>query len=90
MLLVAVPVFILETAWGQLIRSKLDNKFAMANSKLWGIGLAMTAINWLTLSYYAMLFPWTLSFFFDSFRRPLPWAMDNDQWNQRYFKDDVL
>mmetsp|Transcript_29075 Transcript_29075/g.43835 ORF Transcript_29075/g.43835 Transcript_29075/m.43835 type:complete len:147 (+) Transcript_29075:369-809(+) len=50
----------------------------------------MVAILGMTLMYYAILFPWTFSFFVDSFRRPLPWVGEEGLWNTKYFHEEML
>ena len=39
MVLVAIPMYLLETTFGQLVRCKLHNRYAMINQKVWGFGL---------------------------------------------------
>ncbi len=87
---VVVPAYILETAWGQLIRCKFDHKFSMVHPRWWGIGVAHFLMNMLILSFYIMMFAWTLRFFVDSLRSPLPWASEDGAWNTLYFKEEVL
>mmetsp|Transcript_6476 Transcript_6476/g.10423 ORF Transcript_6476/g.10423 Transcript_6476/m.10423 type:complete len:138 (+) Transcript_6476:432-845(+) len=62
----------------------------MVHPRLWGIGLAMTTVVGMTLMYYVILFPWSLSFFFDSFSGTLPWTSDEGLWNANYFHDGML
>jgi len=57
----------METAWGQLIRVRLNHKYGMIHPHFWGIGAAIASIAGMTVSYYAIFFPWSLSYLFDSF-----------------------
>jgi len=55
LLTVSFPIIVLETTWGQLIKTKLHLKFAMLHPGLWGVGLAMLWLNVLFLPYYTTI-----------------------------------
>mmetsp|Transcript_31107 Transcript_31107/g.47521 ORF Transcript_31107/g.47521 Transcript_31107/m.47521 type:complete len:105 (-) Transcript_31107:1220-1534(-) len=69
----------------------------MIHPRFWGVGFAILMIVTFTLMHYAILFPWSLSFFVDSFISPFPWAANIEDretgefvWNANYFHDEVL
>ena len=70
----AIPMFYLETAFGQLIRCKVHQRFTMIHPRMWGFGLTQVTMSIVTIYYYIHLIPWVISFLFDSFKDPLPWT----------------
>lgn len=90
--MVAIPMYMMETSYGQLIKCPLHNRFSIINPKLWGLGFCQALVDSLTVLYYVTLMPWSVSFLIDSFKNPLPWASDdsNSLWNKDYFHKETL
>lgn len=40
----AIPVYMLEITWGQLIQCKLQNRMSVVSKRLWGISMAQLVI----------------------------------------------
>lgn len=101
---IAIPLYMLETAYGQLIKCKLQQRFSIISPALWATSFCQIAVSWLTTIYYITLMAWSFSFFFDSFKNPLPWVENSAEegkeltkaqsaenlWNPDYFHKDVL
>lgn len=93
----------LETAYGQLIKCKLHQRFSIITPGLWAVSLCQILVGWLTTIYYITLMAWSFSFFFDSFKSPLPWVKEGVEgqelsdadksknlWNPDYFHKETL
>jgi len=95
---IAVPMYLCETAYGQLVEMKLQCRFGAINGSWWGIILCQTCVCFFTCIYYITLMAWSFSYFFDAFVDPLPWMKDgaaqattlDGLWNPKYFYDDTL
>ena len=95
---IAVPMYLCETAYGQLIEMKLQCRFGAINQSWWAIILCQTCVCFFTCIYYITLMAWSFSYFFDAFVDPLPWLNKKaatattlkDIWNPEYFYDDTL
>jgi len=74
---IAVPMYLVETAYGQLIECKLQERYSIIKPSWWGISLAQICVCFFTCIYYITLMAWSFSFFFDSFTSPLPWINAN-------------
>ena len=70
---ISIPNFIIETAYGQVVRYKYAEIWSRIDVRLKGItygyGLSLCYIN----LYYITLMAWTFSYLFYSFDTPLPW-----------------
>ena len=90
---IAIPMYAVETAFGQIIRVKLHTKFAVLNKKFWGIGLSQLMVDALTTVYYITLVPWVVSYWLYSFKDPLPWQTDDYKesiYNKDFFHNTML
>lgn len=74
--LIAVPMFLLETGYGQLIEMPLQYRWGAIFPRVWGLKIVQVFICYFLTSYYVLLMAWSFSMFFDSFRNPLPWVAD--------------
>ena len=72
---IAVPLFLIETAYGQLIVCRLHTRWGALVPRLWGIKIAQVWICFTTCIYYIALMAWSFSFFFASFKSDLPWML---------------
>jgi SNF family Na+-dependent transporter len=95
---IAVPLFLIETAYGQMIDLKLHERWGVIVPRLWGVKIVQLFICFGTCIYYITLMAWSFSFFFASFKGDLPWVLKtakdgqsiNDLWNESYFYDQTL
>jgi len=88
---IVIPMFTIETAWGQLVRCRLDHKFSAIHPGLWGFSAAVILLLSTTIPFYSTLFPWIMSFLVASFENPLPWNTgDVGTWNRDYFPEVLL
>lgn len=74
---IGIPMFYLETFYGQMLRHGPVETFIMINKKFSGVGWAMVATTWMLSVYYGLLLVWSYYFFFASFVSPLPWSNVN-------------
>jgi len=92
--IIVIPLWTLETAWGQMIRCRMHHKFGIIHPKLQGLIAGMVSLATLTVAYYQVFFPWFFHYLFASFKSPFPWANDKNGeptlWNPEYFEEDVL
>lgn len=95
---IAVPMYLCETAYGQLIEMKLQCRFGAINQSWWAIILCQTCVCFFTCIYYITLMAWSFSYFFDAFVDPLPWLKEGAAdattlagiWNPDYFYKETL
>jgi len=73
--LIAMPMYLIETVFGQLIAMKIPNRYACIAPAFWGISLTQAFVCFFTNIYYIALMAWSFSYFFDSFKSPLPWTV---------------
>ena len=71
--LIAMPMYMVETLYGQLIACKLHHRYGIVSKPFWAITLTQFCVNAFTVVYYITLMAWSFSYFFDSFKNPLPW-----------------
>ena len=85
---VAIPMYMLEIGYGQLVRCKLVNRYSVIHPALWGVGLCQAFVCVSCNLYYITLMPWSFAYLIDSFKNPLPWAnAPGELWNKDYFHD---
>lgn len=77
--LIAVPMFLLETSYGQLIDMKLPYRWGAIAPRMWGLKWVQCSICFFTTVYYVLLLSWSYLFFFESFKSPLPWVKEFDK-----------
>jgi SNF family Na+-dependent transporter len=95
---IAIPMYLVETAYGQLIECKLQLRYSIIKPSWWGISLCQICVCIFTCVYYITLMAWSFSFFFSSFVDPLPWIKEGadeattlgNLWNKEYFYKDTL
>lgn len=71
---IGVPIFYLETYYGQVFRKGPVEVFTHIHKKFSGLGWSMVIVTWMLSIYYATLVVWALYFLFNSFYFPLPWS----------------
>jgi len=76
--LIAMPMYMVETLFGQLIRMKLPNRYGSIAPLFWGVAMTQAFVTFLMNIYYILLMAWSFSYFFDSFKSPLPWTVKTD------------
>ncbi|CAD5122053.1 DgyrCDS10504 [Dimorphilus gyrociliatus] len=80
LLLFGIPLIMLEMGLGQFSNKGPIGVWEI--SPLFkGVGYAMCIICGITSVYYNVIISWTLYFFTQSFRSPLPWSNCNNTWN---------
>ena len=95
---IAVPLYLVETSYGQLIECKLHHRYSIINKRFWAVSLGQMSVCFFTCVYYITLLAWSFSFFFDSFRSQLPWMKEGadtattieNLWNSDFFYKDTL
>jgi SNF family Na+-dependent transporter len=65
--LIAMPMYLVETLFGQLIAMKIPNRYASILPAFWGISLTQAFVCFFTNIYYICLMAWSFSYFFASF-----------------------
>ncbi|XP_042859923.1 sodium-dependent serotonin transporter-like [Penaeus japonicus] len=80
LVLVALPLFLLESAIGQFSSSSCIGIFS-ACPVFRGAGIAATIVNFLQTGYYTTLVAYPLLFVYHSLRRELPWTSCDNEWN---------
>jgi len=81
--LIAMPMYLVETVFGQLIAMKLPNRFGSIVPALWGISMTQAFVCFFTNIYYICLMAWSFSYFFASFQDPLPWTIKSEEQQQK-------
>lgn len=76
--MIAMPMYMVETLYGQLVACKLHNRYSIISKPFWAISITQFFLNGLTTVYYIALMAWNYSYLFDSFKYPLPWKIFND------------
>ncbi|XP_066480570.1 sodium-dependent neutral amino acid transporter B(0)AT3-like [Tiliqua scincoides] len=69
-----IPLFHLELATGQLLRSSGIRVWAMISPYLGGIGYGSLLVSLTVSLYYNIILAWVLWYFANSFQKPLPWS----------------
>jgi len=95
---IAIPMYLIETAYGQLLDIKLHQRFGAMYQPLWAVSVCQVLVCFATCIYYITLMAWSFSFFFDSFKSPLPWMLEGAEeattidnlWNADFFNKDTL
>mmetsp|Transcript_16929 Transcript_16929/g.26059 ORF Transcript_16929/g.26059 Transcript_16929/m.26059 type:complete len:124 (-) Transcript_16929:1194-1565(-) len=94
LLTTVLPMQIVETAWGQLLTSRLNNRFSMVHPRLWSLSAGIALLVFMSTTTYSMFFPWFFHYLINSFSSPFPWATETiegkAEWNPEYFMEDVL
>lgn len=99
LVILGVPLFYLDTHYGQLYRHGPVEFYHAIHSKYEGIGWAMVIVIWLLSLYYGSILVWSYYYFFASFVTPLPWSTvgktdENGKplpiINSDYFRNTVL
>lgn len=65
--LIAVPLFLIETSYGQLIDMKLYHRWGAIVPRMWGLKIVQLSICFFTTIYYITLMAWSWAYFFESF-----------------------
>ena len=78
-IIIALPLSYLEISYGQLYRRAVHRYFDTIHPRLLGLSFAVNSIVYFIAIYYMCLIAWCLTFFFYSFKDPLPWAPQEDE-----------
>lgn len=73
-LLIAIPMYAVETAFGQCYRKQLSQRFSSISPTLWGFSFAQLMVCTMNNLYYVVLMAWSVAYLFMSFITPLPWV----------------
>lgn len=73
LIFVSIPMYIIETAYGQLFRYKINEFFSNIRPRFWGMSYAQFFVNITMNIYYMILMAWSMAYLFYSFKTPLPW-----------------
>ena len=95
---IAIPLYLVETSYGQLIECPLQMRYSIISPGFWGVSVAQVLVCFFTCVYYITLMAWSFSFFFDAWKGQLPWMKDGadvattteNLWNADYFYKDTL
>ena len=95
---VAVPMYMVETAYGQLLDMKLHQRYGAISAGWWTVIAIQVFVCFTSSTYYITLMAWSISFFFESFKWDIPWLVEGadkaviaqNLWNSDYFYDDIL
>lgn len=74
MCLIAIPMYSVETAFGQCYRKQLSHRFGSISPRLWGFSFAQLIVCTMNNLYYVVLMAWSVAYLFNSFITPLPWV----------------
>ena len=69
-----VPLFMMETAIGQVIRKSLPKIFSTINERVSFLPFGMLLGTLSVSIYYVVLISWSMLYFVYSFMAPLPWS----------------
>lgn len=83
---IAIPVLTLEIAAGQTYRTGTVGAFNKIHKRLKGVGLAVIFNGYFVVVYYVPIIAWIMHYFQDSFKSPLPWAEDGND----YYRNVVI
>ena len=72
--LIAIPMYSVETAFGQCYRKQLSERFGSISPRLWGFSFAQLIVCTMNNLYYVVLMAWSVAYLFNSFITPLPWV----------------
>ena len=72
--LIAIPMYAVETAFGQCYRTQLCQRLSSISPRLWGFSYAQLLVCALSNLYYVVLMAWSIAYLFESFITPLPWV----------------
>jgi SNF family Na+-dependent transporter len=84
-----IPMLILEFTLGQVLQKGNIEVWRALHPRLYGIGVATCAANYLIILYYNVIISWALLLFFSSFKSPLPWSVQNTTNDEGTYKDCV-
>lgn len=87
--LISIPIFSLESIYGQIFKRGPVEMFTFINKKFQGIGWASVIISFFVSIYYAIILCWSVYFFFQSFLSPLPWSKEANLNSARNFTSNL-
>ncbi len=73
---IGIPIFTLESVLGQVFKKGPVEVFSMIKKQFAGIGWASVIVSWIISIYYAIILCWSVFYFFQSFKSPLPWSRE--------------
>lgn len=78
--LIAIPVLVLEIAIGQAYRGGCVVAYNSLDHRLKGAGLSLLYVGLVVSPYFVVNLAWIMSYFRHSFRSPLPWKEDGQDF----------
>lgn len=76
MLIEGIPIMMLEFAIGQKMRRSSWRVWPIVSPALTGLGLASVLVSLSVCCYYMVVIAWCFYYFFISFRKTLPWQLE--------------
>lgn len=76
---IAMPMYMIETLFGQLIRTRLNERYGVIHKAWWGIAVTQMFVGFFTVIYYVTLMAWSFALFFDAWKSPFPWVLTDEQ-----------
>lgn len=70
----AIPMYAVETAFGQCYKQQLSRRLSSVSPVLWGFSFAQLFVCTVSNLYYVVLMAWSIAYLFESFITPLPWV----------------
>jgi len=93
-ILIILPLYYLEWAYGQLFKKALHRYYDSINPKFLGLSAAISTVCFFTSIFLTTLLAWCINFLILSFQDPLPWDAQNEGpgvfWKEGYFKNELL
>ncbi|KAM7447968.1 hypothetical protein ABFA07_003876 [Porites harrisoni] len=76
-----VPIFFLEQCVGQFTQSEPVHAWNKLCPLLRGLGFASIAVSFLVSVYYNVIMAWSLFYFYQAFKKDIPWVGCHHPWN---------
>ena len=86
---IAMPMYLVETMFGQLIKTKMHQRYGMISHAWWAISVSQAMVCFFTTIYYVTLMAWSFSFFLDALRDPIPWAIIKEEFTNLTSKNET-
>ncbi|KAJ7375373.1 hypothetical protein OS493_002129 [Desmophyllum pertusum] len=76
-----IPIFFLEQCVGQFTQAEPVHAWNKLCPLLRGIGFASIAVSFLVSVYYNVIMAWSLYYFYQAFKKDIPWVGCHHPWN---------
>ncbi|KAM9823964.1 sodium- and chloride-dependent betaine transporter-like [Neosynchiropus ocellatus] len=81
LMFLGLPLFFLETALGQFTSQGAVTAWRKICPMFEGVGVASLVVLIYLNIYYIVVMAWTIFYFVNSFKDPLPWSTCDNSWN---------